>query len=248
MNRGRDPFVIVQWTHAGSGVFRFQESDHQVPAGSAFIAIVPEEAEYRFQAGAPEPWRFAWINFYGGLSLQLWRALRSATGPVLALAGKSVAGRDFSQLLANVGARRFADRYEASAAGFAFFMTLCRQTNAMSSVLSRHDRTAAAARRVAGSFSAGSPAGVKLLAAEAGVTREHFSRVFRAQQGESPGKFLRLQRLQAASEMMAATSLPLREIALRCGFTSARHLTNVFQTQYGERPPRPRLSSSGDGQ
>ncbi len=231
--------MIVQQTKSGNGVFRFEGRDHPVPPASAFIAIVPEDAEYRFEAGATKPWRFGWINFYGVVSIQLWRAVRAAFGPVVPLPVESEAGRRFEQLVSDTCARRFADRYEASTAGFAFIMTLCRQLNAPSPTLAGRRDALAAVRWLTASRNLNTSVGVKSLASEAGVTREHFSRVFKAQHGESPGKFLRLQRLRSAREMMRATGLPLKEIALRCGFTSARHLTGALRAEHGRPTQRP---------
>ena len=235
-NRGTEPFVILQWTHEGSGVFRHGGTEYPVPAATAFISVLPEEAEYGFPAGAPGPWRFSWINFYGALACGMWRRLRDSAGPVIPLAPRSRAGLHLTRLIRGVKERRFADRYEVSAEAFAFFMTLCRQLRAPSvgNLLAERMTT------VLCPGNAWRPVGVKALAAEAGVSREHFSRVFKSRRGETPGAFLRLQRFQAAEDLLRSTSLPLREIALRCGFTSARHLADAFRIRHGCSPRQAR--------
>ncbi len=70
------------------------------------------------------------------------------------------------------------------------------------------------------------------------MSREHFSRIFVESTGESPSACLQHLRLDEASLLLRETDLPLREIAMRSGFYSERHLMRAFQRVYGTNPSR----------
>ncbi|WP_299043356.1 AraC family transcriptional regulator [uncultured Tateyamaria sp.] len=63
-----------------------------------------------------------------------------------------------------------------------------------------------------------------------------FSRAFRLRAGVAPYKFLIWMRLDRARDLLAATDLPLVEIAYACGFSSQAHLTTVFRKTLGTTP------------
>jgi AraC family transcriptional regulator len=43
-------------------------------------------------------------------------------------------------------------------------------------------------------------------------------------------------RLQQATRLMRTGSLPIAEVAMRCGFTHQEHLTRVMRAQLGTTP------------
>ena len=65
--RGKEPFVIFQYTLEGIGAFSLKNRTYEVPAGSAFISLVPERARYFFPPDSRQPWSFCWLNFYGNV-------------------------------------------------------------------------------------------------------------------------------------------------------------------------------------
>jgi transcriptional regulator GlxA family with amidase domain len=71
-----------------------------------------------------------------------------------------------------------------------------------------------------------------VLAANAGVSVRHLTRLFREQVGEPPGQFVRHVQLEIAARMLASTSLPLPQIARACGFSSAETLRQAFVASY----------------
>jgi transcriptional regulator GlxA family with amidase domain len=73
------------------------------------------------------------------------------------------------------------------------------------------------------------PLGVKEIAHEAGMSREHFTRLFVDEMKQPPAAFLRKLRVDEAATLLRETELPLREVAMRSGFYSARHLMRTFQ-------------------
>jgi AraC family transcriptional regulator len=136
------------------------------------------------------------------------------------------------ELIGAVIERRFVDPYEASEAAYSFWMKWWRQ-------LDRPGDTEGGAVQAAIAYCRDhfrEPIRIKDLAARAELSREHLSRVFREKTGQAPAGYLRQRRTKAAAELLRRTSLPLKEIALRCGFQSERQCREAFQAQYGELP------------
>jgi transcriptional regulator GlxA family with amidase domain len=77
---------------------------------------------------------------------------------------------------------------------------------------------------------------VAVLAASAGVSIRHLTRLFTEQFGEPPGQLVRRVRLEVAARMLASTSLPLPRIARACGFSSAETLRQAFVASYHVTP------------
>lgn len=232
--RGNVGFVILQRTLSGRGLFDCQGIEHEVPAGHAFVSVVPEDAEYRYPADSKEPWAFDWINFYGKLAIDFWTQFRKDHGPVIPLEGRSIAGSALTRLIRSVEQRSFVDPFEASEQGYQFWMLLQRQ-------LFESQRATPGTREPVLQYCRQQyhiPITVKELAAQAGMSREHFTRRFRTEHGISPAAYLRERRLEIAREMIATTDVPLRDIALRCGFSSPRQLT-VQLRQEKKAPPMP---------
>ncbi len=67
------------------------------------------------------------------------------------------------------------------------------------------------------------------LAAAAAMSVRHFTRVFTAEVGETPGRFVERVRLEAARRDLETTGDTLDVIAGRCGFGTAETLRRVFQ-------------------
>ena len=124
------------------------------------------------------------------------------------------------------------DRYEAGAEAYAFYMNYWRE--ASRPLRAHSDPVAEAVQTCRNHFR--DPISVKELAAQCKLSREHFSRIFKESEGVSPAAYLRKQRLEAAAEMLPLSRIPLKEVALRTGFYSARHLMKAFARAYGKTP------------
>ncbi|GAA3152503.1 DJ-1/PfpI family protein [Planomonospora alba] len=82
------------------------------------------------------------------------------------------------------------------------------------------------------------------LAAGAGVSERHLTRLFLRRLGLTPGRFVRRARTEAAAHLLASTSLPVAGVAARCGFGSAETLRQAFVARYGISPSRYRAAQS----
>jgi transcriptional regulator GlxA family with amidase domain len=85
--------------------------------------------------------------------------------------------------------------------------------------------------------------GVPRLAALAGVSERHLSRLFVEHIGRTPARLVRDARLEAASQLLTGTREPVATIARRCGFGSAESMRQAFVAWVGVSPSRFRGNS-----
>jgi AraC family transcriptional regulator, arabinose operon regulatory protein len=74
------------------------------------------------------------------------------------------------------------------------------------------------------------------LAAQCGLSKYHFVRRYRTLTGRTPMEDLRRIRLDAARDLLLTTTLPLKEIAPRCGLHDEFHLCRLYRKQAGHPP------------
>lgn len=222
--RGDEPFVIIQRTISGSGECHWNGRCWKVPPEHAFICLVPETSSYHYPAEATEPWRFSWLNFYGPLALILCESLREARGPVLPLPSRSPAQARFLDLVTGAHARSPRDPSDVSLASFAFLIEWKRLLD------HPHAQTTDAVETVMRICNARfrERLGIKELADQAGLSREHLTRIFSHRIGISPARYLRNLRANAAREMRQFNDTSWAETALRCGFSSVKALRHAL--------------------
>ncbi|WP_433415256.1 GlxA family transcriptional regulator [Microtetraspora malaysiensis] len=104
-------------------------------------------------------------------------------------------------------------------------------------------------RRVVGHVTANLDADLTTatLASIAGVSVRHLTRLFLTHLGQSPGRFVRLARTEAAAHLLATTALPVTRVAARCGFGTAEALRQAFVSRYGTTPSRHRAANATHG-
>jgi transcriptional regulator GlxA family with amidase domain len=82
------------------------------------------------------------------------------------------------------------------------------------------------------------------LARRAGVSERHLARLFVEHLGQTPGRYVRRARTEAAAHLLCATVLPVAGVARRCGFGSAETLRVAFVERYGTTPSRYRATQT----
>lgn len=83
---------------------------------------------------------------------------------------------------------------------------------------------------------AGRPVRTQLLASALGVTREHLSRTFAADESPNLKRVIDLVRLIAAAELAKNPGYDVRDVAAVLDFASSSHLSSTAQRVVGTRP------------
>lgn len=177
--RGSTPFSILQHTISGCGRLRYEQRDFRLHAGDTMLVTIPHAHRYWLEHG--EDWSFFWIAFSGQEALRLQRAILLSTGPVFRLADPTV------DLLADVCLALQSNVQSAGQASLEAYRAtmslhddLLAHTEADPNVRGHADidRTIAFIRS-----NVSRPMDVGTLANVAGMSRAHFSRLFKKQQG-----------------------------------------------------------------
>lgn len=114
----------------------------------------------------------------------------------------------------------------------------------LSSDLSPKSRTAVADRdfsrvtRVIRDIEAdlAAPRTLAAMAGAAGMSRYHFLRVFSRVTGATPHQWILRARMRAAARMLAATRVPVIDIALEAGFDDLSNFIRTFRAEFGVSP------------
>ena len=67
------------------------------------------------------------------------------------------------------------------------------------------------------------------MAGECRLSVSHFVRAFKQTVGEPPYRWLSMQRIEAAKELLLHSGLPMAEVALRCGFADQACFIRAFR-------------------
>jgi AraC family transcriptional regulator len=74
------------------------------------------------------------------------------------------------------------------------------------------------------------------MARVAGLSVSQFARQFKTTAGVAPHRYLLRMRVRQAELLLRTGSLPIAEVAARCGFSHQEHLTRVVRTHLGTTP------------
>lgn len=74
------------------------------------------------------------------------------------------------------------------------------------------------------------------LAAEAGLSKYHFHRLFKATYGRTPAAYLSERRIERAQDLLRATNLTVTEVCHAVGFSSLGSFSSRFRAVVGESP------------
>ena len=85
------------------------------------------------------------------------------------------------------------------------------------------------------------PVDLETLARRLGTSRRSLERLFRKFMACSPAKYYLGLRLVRARQLLHQTSMPVVEVALCCGFSSATHFSRCYRDRYGMPPKADRF-------
>ncbi|WP_017446942.1 AraC family transcriptional regulator [Gayadomonas joobiniege] len=80
------------------------------------------------------------------------------------------------------------------------------------------------------------PLKVADLAAQANMSSEHFSRIFKNQFNISPKRYILLKRIDLAKQFLLLSQTPVSQIAPKTGFLDVYHFSKIFKQEVGVSP------------
>lgn len=231
--RGATPFTVLQHTIAGAGNLLYERRRYRLKPGDTMLTIVPHNHRYWLEEGGR--WEFFWISMSGQEAVRVHRIIQATTGPVFRLRPETI------EHLAQCCLRLVEGEGEtpgvASAIAYEAAMALYDE------VFSRHgvrtDGEAGVVQQVIEHVrkNVDKTLSVNELAEIAGFSRAHFSRMFRASEGIAPAEFVLHERMRRGARLLTSHShLPVKEIAVLCGFDEPNYFAKVFRRFFGTSP------------
>ena len=230
--RRRETHSIFKITLSGEGVYKDAAGERRVGPGFGFLCKVSDPATgYRYPADATEPWRFIYMAFEGADDLM--RAIIARHGSVLPAPQGIVRrlqhfkrGREATTIVGAMEGAKFV--YDIlSAAGEAAEQREEARHPASERMRRIRELMLTDARNI--------PT-VAALAHREGISREHLSRLFQEYAGQPVREFLAQARLREACADLKETTLEIKEIAARFGYSSQSHFTRAFVKLTGLTP------------
>ncbi len=84
------------------------------------------------------------------------------------------------------------------------------------------------------------PVGRDELAGAVGLSNRQLERLFNKYLGLSPARYYLNLRLKRARQLLSHTSMPILQVAVACGFTSASHFARCYRQLFGHAPRQER--------
>ncbi len=77
---------------------------------------------------------------------------------------------------------------------------------------------------------------VQALADLAGLSRAHFSRVFKTCEGVPPAEFVLAERMRRAASLLVSGASSVKTVARDCGFDDPNYFAKAFRRRFGASP------------
>jgi AraC family transcriptional regulator len=199
----------------------------ELPSAFHTIHLFMPNAALSKRAGGSPKWGWEEDSFYNDPILShLIRAM------IPAIRDPSFQDQLFCDLILNAASRHVASKYAD--------LTFAKSSSVRN--LSRQEESRAKEillDRMGGNVS------LDEVANTCGVSSDHFGKMFKWSTGSSPYRWLTLQRIERAKELLRNSSDSLVEIGLACGFANQSHFTRVFSREVGLSPGKWRRGRGG---
>jgi len=224
LNRGSDPFLVIQHTTYGEGRLEYDGVSYHLTPGQTMLVTVPHAHRYWLARGGH--WEYFWLLLHGREALRMARDLIAQRGPVLDIgpAVERLAAATFSLMTQSLTPG------EASAQAYAAMAALhdgapeSTGPQAFARVTAHIDAHLAEALTI------------DRLARLSGLSRAHFTRRFTAELGLPPSVWVLARRIERVERLLLASEMTVTQIARATGFADGNYLAKVFRRKRGLAP------------
>lgn len=239
--RQSERHCLFKYTLSGEGAFQDANGVHRVPEGYGFLCEIYDPAtEYFYPEEGEKPWEFVFACFTGDTASAMTRELLRRHGPIFKLDPACQTVKRIMAMHGDENEVREISAGEGAALAFEILSSLETSKNppggpkdAGAELIRR------AKRRIEESLPRGMPIGE--LAAILEVSREHLSRVFSRETGESPHEHMAKARMRHACRLLKESSLDVKEIGDQLGIEIPQHFTRLFKKTLKMTPTQFRL-------
>lgn len=220
----REPLGVAVFTLEGSGGFRHRSKDWPVPEESAFLCDVSDpDIVYYYPESAKAPWRFVWMTFSGGSSMEALKEFNGKYGYVF-----NSVDAEFPEKLRNFkkGKESVLEILPSSAAKTIMELFECMEASR------DKRRKASGALKKAMDYADNnleSEISVAELAKKTGISREHMARIFNTEAGVSPSEYILKKKIFHAGKLLTESDMSCKEIAFSLGYRNQANFCRAFK-------------------
>lgn len=225
----REPgdFLQVFWSAAGSGILKAGRSSLQVRGDMVFYYAAGEPHE--LLAGA-DGWEYRWLTFDGARFRRIVRDYQLARAQAAGPCPTGVFDRLHEAL------RDPTPEGELRASALAYEILLRAGAPRLGGAPSGRRDAAETAREWLDAHFADARLNVAALAAKLGLHRASLHRLFTQRHGVPPVQYLGRLRLRLALELLTTSTLPVADVAVRCGLPDVAHFSKLVSRHTGFSP------------
>lgn len=232
-NRQRRNGCVFQYTLSGKGCFQSLPGGRVTPLGPGQAFLVPLPSPTRYWLPKNAWWEFCYVILDGDMANDLVAELVKQYGYLWELSLDSLVIDVIRCLHRGVLEGKAPDQFEAAAMGHRLLMEMFRLKQAPANRMRgplRH------ALKVIEANYRNPRLTVEEIARAAGYSKYHFSRLFREETGIAPHKYIQMYRIRRASELMASSSLPVKQVAMDSGFNGCAYFCKEFRRWTNRTP------------
>ncbi|KAB7667599.1 AraC family transcriptional regulator [Bacillus sp. B1-b2] len=243
--RKEDSMYVFQYTISGIGAIELGDKEYKLTPGKAFLIDIADEYRYYLPQHSTH-WEFLFITLYGEKVKDAWDYIQRENQAIISLSSEAAPIKQLLHMYQMAKEKNIKNAFQASHLAYEFIMELYQFTKQLTSVKlpeSILNATLFAQNHYQEAV------GPDEMADAAGLSRYHFTRMFKKSMGITPIQYLTNLRLVKAAELLYQTNQAIEEIAVEVGFANANYFTKVFRKVTGMTPGqfrKKRISPSED--
>jgi AraC-like DNA-binding protein len=244
----RDHFYY-HFIESGSGIFRNNNAEFKVTAGSGFIGI-PHEVVY-YEADIEDPWTYMWVGAKGtaldslitenGLSEIMPIIYHKSPGKVINIINSIIScaqNPSAASLISATGL--FWLLFSELSGSYGQIPNLGQVTHKFST----QDYLDKAMHFIQTNYSKN--ISVSTIAEYVGINASYLCRIFKQKYGITPAEFLKDYRIGFSNKLLLHTNMPIKQVAMSVGFNDPQYFSRCFSRKKGLSPREARKNSAGD--
>ncbi len=230
-------YLMIYCT-AGRGTLIAGSKNYRI--GSGDLILLPRNTPHAYKADTKNPWSIYWVHFDGALADEFYKHTQM-NSPRITIGVQPRVVRIFDGL----------NELRRSHYQLAEFILGCHQLQALLSYTAllarqRKPRTGKALdwERIRAMMQEHIHGQLNLdaLAAEAKVSKYHFSKKFKAYTGQSPIQYFINMKMQRACYLLDSTDQSVQQLAASLGYDDAYYFSRLFKKVMGLSPAQYRQS------
>ncbi|MDG0809896.1 AraC family transcriptional regulator [Cohnella rhizosphaerae] len=238
-----DKFALFQYTLSGEGNLTIGGKHYRIPKHHGFFVTVPDNHEYYYSPDAGgEPWEFIFLTAAGRHVEGYWNDIVAKAGPVVSFKPNAQPIAMLWEMMESAQAKTGLDKYELSVRLYEWIVACLRAVDGRPDAgRPVPDSVAAALKFMDAQYHRFLT--LEQIAAEAGMSKYHFCRLFLKHTGITPIHYLTKIRIEQASRLLRQTDQPIGAIAAATGFDNGSYFGKVFRKLMDASPQQFRDST-----